>query len=289
MGFFAKTIRIIAFFAIALIAASPAGAAISVGDFELRAWPGPALKIHYVEPEDAPADAPIVIVMHGVNRNADDYRDNWIDIASDYGFRVYAPEFDAARFPGAQNYNLGAVGPAGVSAFDAIDPLFDAIKQRIGSDAESYVLFAHSAGAQFAHRFVLFRPASRASLVIAANAGWYTMPTTDASWPYGFGGDDVIEVDLAAAFQKPLLILLGADDNDPNAPYLRQTPEARAQGAHRFERGHSFLATAQDHSRRLQAPLSWRIEITPGVGHNNALMAKAAADIIQQASKREAQ
>ena len=42
--------------------------------------------------------------------------------------------------------------------------------------------------------------------------------------------------------QCPLTILLGEDDNDPNSKYLRRTPEALAQGAHRLARGRILFA-----------------------------------------------
>lgn len=273
---------------VAAWALTAAAAAHPVGAFEFRDWPGPALKVHFVEPKSATADAPILIVLHGVNRNADTFRDNWIDIAEANGFRVYAPEFDSERFPGAQNYNLGSVGSGGISAFDAIDPLFDAIRKRHHSSVGGYAIFGHSAGAQFVHRFVMFRPEARFTLAIAANAGWYALPNEEWSWPYGMGGDAEGLVNAHAAFQRPLLVMLGEDDKDPNAPYLRQTPEARAQGAHRLERGQNFLQVAIDEARRQNAPLAWRIATVPGVGHENAQMAKAAVDHVTQASQVKA-
>ena len=57
-------------------------------------------------------------------------------------------------------------------AFSTIEHLFDEMRV----DQASYVLFGHSAGGQFAHRMALFRPDSRASVIVAANPGWYTMP-----------------------------------------------------------------------------------------------------------------
>ena len=42
------------------------------------------INIWYYSPIDNPVDLPILFVCHGMNRNADDYRDNWIDLANQY-------------------------------------------------------------------------------------------------------------------------------------------------------------------------------------------------------------
>jgi poly(3-hydroxybutyrate) depolymerase len=157
-------------------------------DFEFTDWAGPALTVFAVEPEGLAPDAPVVIVMHGVKRNADDYRDNWVDLANTYGFRIYAPMFGQASFPGADYYNLGGVGTDAVSAYDAIEPMFDFVISHRGVTAGHYTIFGHSAGSQFVHRFVCFADPARMDLAITANAGWYTMPTDEAAWPYGLAG-----------------------------------------------------------------------------------------------------
>ena len=38
---------------------------------------------------------------------------------------------------------------------------------------------------------------------------------------------------------------LAIPDNNPNHKYLKNTPKAIAQGAHRFERGHHFFNAAK--------------------------------------------
>lgn len=40
------------------------------------------VNIWFYTPVDNPVDLPILFVYHGNNRNADDYRDNWIELAN---------------------------------------------------------------------------------------------------------------------------------------------------------------------------------------------------------------
>lgn len=250
--------------------------------FVLSGWGGPDLRVFTVEPEGLAADAPVVIVLHGVRRNASEYRDNWIDLARQYRVRVYVPEFPERHYKTSEDYTLGGHSPATPvrqGPYDAIESLFDYLRVARGVSAADYVLFGHSAGAQFAHRFACFEDAPRFSLVITANAGWYTLPDPGVGWPYGLRG---VEAGCARAdwVQKPMLILLGEEDNDPAAKNLRRNRQADAQGLHRLARGHSFLAAGRAAAMQQDVPFAWRLETVPGVGHDNAGMAEAAMALI---------
>ena len=54
-------------------------------------------------------DRRVVVVMHGLRRDADRYRDEWRDLAEQQGFLLLVPEFSAAKFPGTRWYNFGNV------------------------------------------------------------------------------------------------------------------------------------------------------------------------------------
>ncbi len=102
----------------------------------------------------------------------------------------------------------------------------------------------------------MFTGGPRVERAVAANAGWYTLPRKADTFPYGLDGIDVADETLREAFSVPLTILLGEDDNDPNSKYLRRTPEALAQGAHRLARGASYLAAAQLTAQQMNATLN---------------------------------
>ena len=250
------------------------------GRFVFSEWSGPPITVHYIEPPaDRMADAPVVIVLHGVNRNADDYAANWRELARMYGLRIYAPEFSARAFPGAALYNLGGIGTDGPYAYTIIEPLFSAIATR-GGEAEGYYLFSHSAGAQFVHRALLFEDLPRLITAFSANAGWYTLPDLQTPWPYGLGGTPADADSLRHWLTQPLVLLLGDQDTDSEDPNLRQSPEAMAQGPHRFARGAFFMRAAQVCAQSYDTRLAWVAHIVPGVAHDNAGMARAAARLI---------
>ena len=199
------------------------------------------------------------IVLHGAGRDADRYRDAWAPLAERDGALLLCPEFTRAAWPGEQGYNLN---PA---VFDAIEAVAEA------AGLATYALYGHSAGAQVAHRMLLRTGAPRAHHLVAANAGWYSFPDAGIPFPHGLGG---VETALAAAWAKPVTILLGEADTDPHHPALRRDAQTDRQGITRFERGHRFFAACQ--AAAGPAP-NWRLATVPGVAHSNAGMAPAAS------------
>ena len=239
--------------------------------------------VYLGRPVHLASDRPVVFVMHGVRRNADEYRDQWYDLAEAHQFLLVVPEFSDKDFPEAEGYNYGNVyGPQGnirprsVWAFEAIESIFDEVRRRYGMSAEGYALYGHSAGAQFVHRFLFHVPEARVTRAVAANAGWYTMPDLTIAFPYGLQGSAVRPDRLRRALELPLTILLGEEDTDPAHRSLRRTPEALAQGPHRFARGQAFFAAGQAAAQDLGVPFGWRLATVPGADHDNRKMAPAA-------------
>ncbi|MCC7486756.1 MAG: hypothetical protein IT529_17420 [Burkholderiales bacterium] len=240
-------------------------------------------------PDGLPArDAPIVFVMHGTSRTAENYRNVWIEHAGRYRFMVVAPRFDRERWGrGAYTYasvvtREGGTRDRALWSFSVIEHLFDAIKARTGNAAARYRIYGHSEGGQFVHRLVLLLPDARYERAVAANAGWYTMPRFDVAFPYGLKGSPATAASLSKSLARELVILLGERDNDPEHHQLRRTPRALAQGANRVERGEDFFATARARAAELHAPFGWTLEYVPGAGHSNAQMAGAAAALLMQ-------
>lgn len=254
---------------------------------------GKTVPVWYYRPKGFTPDTPILFVMHGVKRNADDYRDNWIDLANQYGLLIIAPEFSRENFPHSWHYNLGNVmarggpddalvpTPPAKWTFPIIDRIFEVVRQSSGSRRTTFSIFGHSAGGQFVHRYMMFTGGPKVDLAICANAGWYTLPTDSEAFPYGLGGTKLTPDQLKAAFAKKMIILLGDMDivQDHN---FRMTPEAMRQGPTRFDRGKFYFAAAKRAAEKLNAPFNWRVETVPGVGHDNANMAVAAAKLVHE-------
>lgn len=234
-------------------------------------------------------DGPLLVIFHGVQRNAEDYRNFAITLAERFGALVVAPLFDSPRFPTARYQRGGLVAPDGRAqareqwTYAIVPRLVAYVREQEGRAALPYFLVGHSAGGQFLVRLAAFLP-GEAARIVAANPGSHLFPTRNQDFGYGFGGlppelggDDVIRRYLAA----PLTIYLGTDDIYPR-PSFDDSPPAMQQGANRLERGRACFAAAQRLAQERGWAFNWRKVETPGIGHDAAFMfaAKEAGDAI---------
>ena len=248
---------------------------------------GKTMRVWLWQPEKLRKDTPVLFVAHGVQRDADRYFREWLPYAQRHAAILVVPEFDEKNFPGTSAYNHGNFrNRDGVFlspdqwSYSVIEPLFDEVRRRTGSDANGYAIYGHSAGSQFVHRFVFFVPKARYTVAVAANAGSYAMPTFEVDFPFGFGKSPVTEAMLNAALAKPVTVLLGSADNDPAHPNLPSQPEAKAQGPHRLARGEAFFAAAQARAKARNVTFGWKLRFVQDVGHDNGKMAEASAGLI---------
>ena len=154
-----------------------------------------------------------------------------------------------------------------------MERIFDLVCDSTNNTQEGYYIFGHSAGSQFVHRMLLFSSEMHAALAIAANAGSYTMPTVAIDYPDALQGSPIDDQKLVERLNRPLVVLLGSEDTDPDDSSLPRRTGAMAQGPHRVARGELFFRTAQQQTERLQQRFRWTLQPVPRVGHHNSRMA----------------
>jgi hypothetical protein len=245
------------------------------------------ITVWYDAPDGDLTTVDVLIVMHGQGRNGEEYRDDWKPHARRHRALLIVPEFSEEHYPGSDGYNLGSVvdddgdrNPESRWAFSIIEPLFDYVQADTGNRADGYRLFGHSAGAQFVHRFLLFKPDNRVKRAVSANAGWYTTTEANIDFPYGLRGSPSTDEGLKRALAAPLTILLGEEDVETDADNLRKTPETNRQGENRLARGQFFYAAGQRAARALGTTFAWTLETVPGAEHSDEEMAPAAARLL---------
>jgi len=243
------------------------------------------VNVYYSISEGNMADMPVIFVFPGTNRDADNYIRPWTEISKQHRCMVFAIEFPEKFYTSDEYITGNVIDKSGRFidkekwTFSIVASLFEYIKSETGNKSTKYNLFGHSAGSQFVHRYVLFNPDAEIDKAVAANAGWYTMPLFNVDFPYGLKNTQLSRTDMISALKVDMTVHLGESDNDPNDPSLRKTPEAMAQGAHRYARGQYFYDNSKNMAGVSGYQFDWTIRKVPNVTHDQVAMAKDAAAI----------
>ena len=250
------------------------------------------VEVFYHVPVSYSSSSKIVFGLHGGSRDAEGLRDNMIQKSIDYNFILIAPKFSSSNFSLGDGYNLGNVYVDGDNpttstlndenewSFSIIEPLFDSVKSSLSLESEKYNLFGFSAGAQFVHRFIQFKPDARFDKVVAGAAGWYTVPDNSIPFPYGYDNSILISTNLSNLLSSDLHIQVGALDNNPNSAGLRHNEYADAQGLNRVTRAVHFFETGQNIAESSNYNFNWSLHIIQGAGHNLIPNAENACDLM---------
>lgn len=237
------------------------------------------IRLFYFVPPNASPATPIVFFFHGAERNAIEYRNALKAIAAERQFIVVAPEFSATAFS-LNDYQLGRIFSDGEApsivtripelewTFSIVPRLWDFVKLKTGTSQNHCSMVGHSAGAQFLHRFLLFKPDFFVHKAVLSAAGWYTLPDFTANFPYGLQLTNVQPQQLPLFFNRNIVVQVGSNDNNPNAPSLRRTPEADAQGLHRLERAQFFFNACEALANQNSVVFNWDFRVALGLNHS---------------------
>ena len=165
---------------------------------------------------------------------------------------------------------------------------------------DSFHLYGHSGGGQFANRFVTFYP-ERVDKVAISAAGSFAFPERTRDYPWGlrtenlekFFGEQINprgirwsnrerEAKLSALLDKQVFVIVGAED------VTAANTEYAWQGANTFERAGNYVeAMRREHQRQIQTgsrpaedPFRFELHVLPGVGHDSGAGATKAMELM---------
>jgi pimeloyl-ACP methyl ester carboxylesterase len=269
------------------------------------------IEVFYHRPRSLTASSRVLLVIPGAGRNADSYRDAWVEASEAYSVLILSPRYPEADYDFGAYHMVGTmrnIDLRSAASYREQSNIVDLDETKLVYEAESrqerwilgdfdkivargrqlaklengsYDAFGHSAGGQILHRFALLLPNSNVDRILAANSGFYTLPTALAAMPFGLAGMGVGEQTLARSFSKKLTVLVGELDNaEETGGTLLRSASADRQGLHRRARGEYFHQAAEDRAREIGAAFNWELLIVDGVGHDHVGMADAAARIL---------
>jgi poly(3-hydroxybutyrate) depolymerase len=242
------------------------------------------IRVYTYRGKKCDSDCPILFLMSGEKRNAYDYLAMWDYVADRNNLILVAPEFLPDRWPKSASYQLGDVSEKQDrerTSYAAIEHLFDEIR----TTQKDYMIFGHSAGAQFVQRMLFLRPDNRASLLVLGNPGWYLMPEWRkdkgaAPYPHSLvdspmaAGDDAVRKALA----KRVILLVGDNDAEPDSENLNANAAGKKLGESRTERGENFFKAATTAAGELGVKLDWQLAEMPPTVQDAPGVSRAASD-----------
>lgn len=275
-----RTVAVVCTAMLPLVAQSQANdAAIPEGRSQVRVQAGPVELDVFLHRPAKWSGRRLLMVMHGVLRNADEYRDHAAPMGDRFDALVIAPRFDAERFP-SRLYQRGGIlredgsaAPRAEWTYSRLPELVAAVRARAEAPAAKLYVIGHSAGGQFLVRCAAFADLG-AERIVAANPGSVLLPTTAAPFGYGFGGlpaELASDARIRAYLAAPLTLYLGTGD-DGHDEWLDTSADAMAQGSGRHQRGLTLWVTAKALAAQKGWPFGWRLVEAQGVAHEHADM-----------------
>jgi poly(3-hydroxybutyrate) depolymerase len=217
-------------------------------------------------PENAPADASIIVSVHGLSGNAAKHASVFSPLCDETGVVMLTPIFTTELHRDFQR--LGRKGRGHRSDL-LLHRLLSEAASLSGADPTRFHLVGFSAGAQFAHRYAMAHPDRVAHAVVGA-AGWYTFPDHRQRYPYGIRPARELEdvsFDPEAFLRVPIDVLVGSLDT--TTAKLRSTERTIAQqGRTRLDRARNWVAAMR--SAAESHGIEPRVTLTEveGVGHS---------------------
>jgi poly(3-hydroxybutyrate) depolymerase len=224
---------------------------------------------------------PLVVVVHGTSRRAQELRDVWVGFAERHHAVIVAPLFPAGITGPDDLDSYKMIEDGGVRFDQVLFDLLDEVAVRWSLDVARFFLSGHSGGGQFTARMLLLHPDRLAGAVVSA-PGRVTLIDPSEPWPRGTADTRArfgIDVDAARVATVPTMLTAGEGDDGTTELDAQNDSSQDGYGSTRVAR----LAMLADNLRFHSA--SVHCELAPGAGHHGnptvAIAQRFLGDLIE--------
>ncbi|MEQ8903487.1 MAG: alpha/beta hydrolase [Roseovarius sp.] len=216
------------------------------------------------------ADAPPMVVLHGISRNAGTLARLFAPEAERTGRTLIVPHFPADTWPDFQRPSKAARPDLALLA------LLDLVASEYPDIPGPVDIFGHSGGAQLAHRLAMLYPHRVTALHLAA-AGWYCLPDETMRYPYGLApGKDAFAAKLVRRntdalrdfLHIPVHVYIGTEDVTRDDALRKTRALDTGQGPHRRARACSYVTALNAAAEAAGVPPRARLIEMPGCDHD---------------------
>jgi pimeloyl-ACP methyl ester carboxylesterase len=243
--------------------AAPVPAAESVASF----IPSNPLRVlvlahGYPWPDDSRSDEELI-------RYARATTERWAAFAEAHSAILVAPAFGGSDFAGYREMSGRELDPD-----EFVNSLVDeSARTHIPGFSGIFSLHGHSAGAQFAARYLVTHP-QRLEQVVLSAPSTYPFPDPAVPWPNGMVLAPRPAGWLAAASQVRVSVLVGSADTEPRPAVPGQ------HGSTRMERAAAWVESMQRHAEAHERAPGTRLIVAEGLDHDEVAMAIPAQEIL---------
>lgn len=218
--------------------------------------------------EAGTARYPLAVLIHGTERGAQRYRDEFIEFADAHQCIILAPLFPCGITEPGELDNYKFIQFHDIRFDHVLLAMVDEVAARYRLDAGRFMIHGFSGGGHFVHRFLYLHPRRLVAASIGA-PGMVTLLDAGKRWWVGTGDLQQVfgsAVDLAAMRSVAIQMIVGAEDRETweiTVPEIspRWMPGVNECGTTRIERLEALRDSFVAHG------LEVRFDVIPGVAH----------------------
>ena len=261
-------------------------AAFETKNTTFAVWNNSDVELFYTLPEEINNQTKVLFIIHGGARDSEKYLDIWKKFTEHKNIILVAPEFKRADYEDYEYLNIsddyGVLNKnLNEHLHNSLSIFFSFFKSKYNLEIDTYKLYGHSGGAQFAHRLLLFSDYDNVSSAVIAGAGSYTFLNNE-NYPYGLKeSNHSSDKKIRRYLSQRVTFLIGNQDIKKFESSKKNNIQGKAmQGNNRFEVGINYFNNLITVSERQKIPLRWKFQIAKGVAHDNEKMSLLASEIL---------
>ena len=261
-------------------------AAFETKNTTFAVWNNSDVELFYTLPEEINNQTQVLFIIHGGARDSEKYLDIWKKFTEHKNIILVAPEFKRADYEDYEYLNIsddyGVLNKnLNEHLHNSLSIFFSFFKSKYNLEIDTYKLYGHSGGAQFAHRLLLFSDYDNVSSAVIASAGSYTFLNNE-NYPYGLKeSNHLSDKKIKRYLSQRVTFLIGNQDIKKFESSKKNNTQGKAiQGNNRFEVGINYFNNLITVSERQKIPLRWKFQIAKGVAHDNEKMSLLASEIL---------
>jgi poly(3-hydroxybutyrate) depolymerase len=232
--------------------------------FAVQADPRFSYGLHIPDGFAPGAAHPLVVVVHGTARRAQQLRDAWTPFSEQHQAVIVTPLFPAGINGPDDLDSYKFIEDHGIRFDQILFRLLDEVAARWSLDVSRFYLAGHSGGGQYTNRMLLLHPGRLAGAVVSA-PGRITLIDPDQPWPRGTANTRArfgLDIDETAIAAVPILLTAGEHDKGTEALHGQHDASQTGYGATRVAR----LGTLAENLRAHSASI--KLELAPGARHH---------------------